>query len=321
MSLACGAGTEKVTADFRIQFPHDPTQEGGPVVVGLKDDAGDEVFTFMWNPSGPSFQFRCGTTAGVVAKTGWINPDLPPAWELVVADVYYDIRMNFDGSGTSPVCTFYIDKPDCELNGVLQGTPEDCDATSIGTGYVHRNDGTEGYQSPLQDDNGKGDNVASFFHREGEPQEAVGSIIDDIGVCNAASGFQAPGVRCDASAVPTPTATPTACPGDRDEDGDCDSEDNCWKTFNRYQDDTDSDGCGNACDGDYDNDGDTDDTDYGVIVGAFGTTDPEFQHREPIGYGGADPAVVDWVDLGDFTLMYGGVPGPSGTTSGTTACP
>ena len=73
---------------------------------------------------------------------------------------------------------------------------------------------------------------------------------------------------------------------DVDGDGWGAERDNCALVFNPSQTDSDYDGCGNACDADFNQDG--------------------------------------VVSVGDFSALAGmlnGPPGPSGTVSGTTACP
>jgi hypothetical protein len=97
-----------------------------------------------------------------------------------------------------------------------------------------------------------------------------------------------------------------------------DQIDNCSEAFNPAQDDTDADGCGNICDADYDNSGIVGFGDFGEFIGAFGTTELEMQHVEPIT---ADTTAVGWGDFGEFIRMFGDAPGPSGTTAGTMACP
>jgi hypothetical protein len=85
---------------------------------------------------------------------------------------------------------------------------------------------------------------------------------------------------------------------------------------NTGQDDTDVDQCGNICDGDYDNSGAVGFPDFGVFVLSYGSTDMEKCHVEPI-----PGCSVGFPDFGTFVSMYGSIPGPSGTTTGTTACP
>jgi hypothetical protein len=82
------------------------------------------------------------------------------------------------------------------------------------------------------------------------------------------------------------------------------------------QDDTDFDGCGNLCDADYDDSGAVGWPDYFEFRAAFGTGDQEKCHIEPIP--GCAPGVPDF---GYMATHFGSVPGPSGTTAGTMACP
>ena len=103
---------------------------------------------------------------------------------------------------------------------------------------------------------------------------------------------------------------------DFDNDGVGDQIDNCSEDANTGQDDTDTDSCGNACDADYDDSGVTGFPDFGQFVAAFLGTDQEKCHIEPI-----PGCVVGFPDFGAFVGMFLSPPGPSGTTSGTTACP
>jgi hypothetical protein len=103
---------------------------------------------------------------------------------------------------------------------------------------------------------------------------------------------------------------------DEDLDGAGDQIDNCSDDFNTDQDDSDFDDCGNLCDADYDNDGIVGLSDFGEFILAFGSNDEEKCHREPI-----PGCTVGFADFGFFVLSYHKVPGPSGSTAGTTACP
>jgi hypothetical protein len=103
-------------------------------------------------------------------------------------------------------------------------------------------------------------------------------------------------------------APPEPCP-------EC-SIDNCLDVHNPDQDDTDSDDCGNLCDADYDNNGIVGFPDFGQFVTAFGTGDTEKCHVEPI-----SGCTVGFPDFGFLVSSFGMAPGPSGTTSGTMACP
>jgi hypothetical protein len=104
---------------------------------------------------------------------------------------------------------------------------------------------------------------------------------------------------------------------DFDGDGVGDIFDNCSERVNPAQDDTDGDDCGNLCDADYDNSGTVGFGDFGFFVQCYATTNELCQHVEPIGGG----RTTGFADFGFFTAHFGTVPGPSGTTAGTTACP
>ena len=105
-------------------------------------------------------------------------------------------------------------------------------------------------------------------------------------------------------------------PPDFDSDGVADAADNCSEKVNPAQDDTDTDSCGNVCDADYDDNGIVEFPDFGEFVSAFGSTDMEKCHVEPI-----SGCTVGWPDFGEFVRVFGSSPGPSGTTSGRTRCP
>ena len=102
---------------------------------------------------------------------------------------------------------------------------------------------------------------------------------------------------------------------DQDLDGIGDRLDNCSEASNPAQDDTDLDDCGNLCDADYDDDGTVGFPDFGIFSNCFGTINPECDHTEPVG------DYIGFPDFGFFASAFGGLPGPSGTTIGTTACP
>jgi hypothetical protein len=109
---------------------------------------------------------------------------------------------------------------------------------------------------------------------------------------------------------------PNADQSDLDGDGPGDVCDNCLSRPNPAQDDCDDDGCGNLCDCDYDQTGVCGWADFGMFVLAFGGTGQWCQdHTEP---------VTGDIGFGDFGFLVGNFglwPGPSGTTSGTVACP
>ena len=103
---------------------------------------------------------------------------------------------------------------------------------------------------------------------------------------------------------------------DFDADGVVDRLDNCSEAANPAQDDTDGDDCGNLCDADYDNNGIVGFSDWGAFSHNFGTTNELYKHVEPI-----PGEIVSFADFGFYSQNFGKVPGPSGTTAGTTACP
>jgi len=102
---------------------------------------------------------------------------------------------------------------------------------------------------------------------------------------------------------------------DTDGDGTVDSSDNCSNVINAAQDDTDGDSCGNLCDADYDDDGTVNFIDFSAFSFAFGSSDLEKDHTEPVA------GNINFIDFSFFSNAFGSTPGPSGTTSGTTACP
>jgi hypothetical protein len=103
---------------------------------------------------------------------------------------------------------------------------------------------------------------------------------------------------------------------DSDGDGVPDLIDNCSAVANPTQDDTDGDDCGNLCDADYNNDGIAGFADLAEFFNAFGSTDEEKVHRDPVS--GETPG---YPEHGFWVKAFGTVPGPSGTTAGTVACP
>jgi hypothetical protein len=102
---------------------------------------------------------------------------------------------------------------------------------------------------------------------------------------------------------------------DFDGDGVSDVSDNCSDVSNAEQIDSDGDDCGNSCDTDYNDSGLVTFLDFSSFVAAFGTLDLEKDHTLPM------TGPVKFLDFSFFLANFGSVPGPSGTTSGTTACP
>jgi len=113
-------------------------------------------------------------------------------------------------------------------------------------------------------------------------------------------------------------AISTAQEPDEDLDGISDELDNCSQVVNYNQDDSDNDDCGNLCDADYNQSGVVDFLDFGFLLQhCFKPNPPEILcHTEPV-----VPCVCGFPDFGFLIGHFAGVPGPSGTTLGTTACP
>ena len=104
---------------------------------------------------------------------------------------------------------------------------------------------------------------------------------------------------------------------DFDSDGVGDQIDNCSEVANTEQDDTDNDDCGNLCDADYNDDGVVGHPDVFEFGPTFGTMGNEEKcHMEPI-----PGCFVSFGDFGFLIAAFGEIPGPSGTTAGTVACP
>jgi hypothetical protein len=103
--------------------------------------------------------------------------------------------------------------------------------------------------------------------------------------------------------------------GDNDGDTIADNADNCSDDPNSAQDDTDGDDCGNICDADFDNNGTVGFGDFGAFGIAFGGFDLEKDMSQPVN------GPVGFGDFGRFGILFGAPAGPSGTTTGTLACP
>jgi len=103
---------------------------------------------------------------------------------------------------------------------------------------------------------------------------------------------------------------------DIDGDGIGDAIDNCSEAVNAAQDDTDADFCGNLCDADYDQAGDIGIADFNSFRAAFLTVSELHKGVEPV-----PGQSVGIADFNFFRSVFLGVPGPSGTTPGTVACP
>jgi len=96
--------------------------------------------------------------------------------------------------------------------------------------------------------------------------------------------------------------------------------DNCTLVYNPSQTDSDGDGCGNACDADFNQDGIVAIGDFSALAGQLNNAVPPAPEHLDIAPDPPDGVIA----IGDFSKLAGqlnGPPEPSGTTSGTTACP
>jgi hypothetical protein len=121
-------------------------------------------------------------------------------------------------------------------------------------------------------------------------------------------------------ALPAFAGPPPCTGGDSDSDGHQKTCDNCSNEKNPNQEDTDNDGCGNHCDPDFDQNGVVAAADFSRLAVAFGQTVPPASPNidiAPVPLG----SIIAAADFSKLAVYFGGTPGPSGTTSGTTACP
>lgn len=102
-----------------------------------------------------------------------------------------------------------------------------------------------------------------------------------------------------------------------DSDGDTinDCADNCILVANPDQDDSDGDSCGNLCDADFDQDSIVGFSDMGALSANIGTANANVDLTEPVG------DEITMADTEALSALFGSPAGPSGTTTGTDACP
>jgi len=179
MLADCADGSVK-TYDFKAKMMCGGISASDEI-FGLQDTTGKSAFGMVWVQSLQLAKFWCGTT----------NRVNNAAWQGgLECGTDYNIRFNFESDGSGTECTYYFDE-------TASG--------DWGVGASLHNDG-----APLvsPDTNLV---IDGFFHTE--TSDAVDSVIDDIGDCDATISFVASGVKCGSEGpTSTPTATPTSTP-------------------------------------------------------------------------------------------------------------
>jgi hypothetical protein len=175
----------KVTFDLQLRGSSGPNT-GLSEIGGLKGSGDDDwVFGMLWEQSNPWIRFRCGPQAGSVARSNIID--------ALSADTDYNIRVNVDG--TNGQCDVYVDlasSNDWGTGDVYKICASGCDEGQL--------DSTDTWT------------VKGISHVE-ESGQSTGSVIDNLGLCDATAGFTPAGTKCGRDTpVATPTASPTATP-------------------------------------------------------------------------------------------------------------
>lgn len=117
-------------------------------------------------------------------------------------------------------------------------------------------------------------------------------------------------------------AGPTPGGADSDSDGVENAFDNCSSKANSTQKDADHDGCGDVCDADFDQNGTSGLSDYGILLGSFGSTTGAPNYKAPVDMD--CNGTIGLSDYGLFLQEFPGTAGPSGITNAgrnATACP
>jgi hypothetical protein len=236
---------------------------------------------------------------------GFIDfPSDPGCGSLVdnLEDPACDDWIDNDGDGLID----FPDDPSCDASsGASEVSPMACDdgVDSDGDGLIDLNDpgcedGLSIHENPACDDDHDNDGDG---------------LLDWDG-----AGVGAPDPECvGAPFAKSEDGSPPCVSADSDGDGVMDCEDNCIDRSEPSQYDADGDLCGNACDTDHDQSGISGFPDFGMFVAAFGTTDPIANTYPPY----APFGIVGYVEFGQFVSGFSSLPGPSGTTPGTVACP
>ena len=179
MLTDCSDGSVK-TVDFKAKMVCGGIAASAEI-FGLQATTGSSAFGMVWNQATQLVKFWCGAT-NRVNNPSWVGG--------LFCGTDYNVRFNFESDGTGTECTYYFDETS---------------SNDWGVGAALNNDGSALASTDTNL------SIDGFFHTETE--DAIDSVIDDIGDCDATVSFVASGVKCGSEGpTSTPTATPTAVP-------------------------------------------------------------------------------------------------------------
>jgi len=165
-----------VTIDFKWMWI-DNGESTQQLAVGIRSSLGSYLGRLDVKPDVAEARFLCGRTDIVTSSA--IN---------ITNGIQYHVRFNFTSDGTDTDCEYFVDT----------NASGDWGVGAVGTGTLNSTD------TGLLTD--------GLFHTEWDTPDDVDSVIDDIGICDATSGFLAAGDKCAPTPTSTPTATPTTAP-------------------------------------------------------------------------------------------------------------
>ncbi len=161
LNAAGGVCTDKakVTVDFKFAvFTGSDVQYRE--IIGLQEPGAQWVGDVALKHDNRNIRFGCGDGA---ERTESSNIGL-------TSGATYNIRINWESDGSNTDCYWYVDthaSGDWGTGGVASGTLGSTDINDTVGGLVHH-----------------------------ETSDGVASIIDDIGICDATSGYVTEGVKC-----------------------------------------------------------------------------------------------------------------------------
>ena len=155
----CGATVDKMTIDFHLYLDagSDTTLQN---LFGVKI-VGDQGMQGLWKQSTETLQFNCGEF-GSYENSG----DLTGLSD----DTHYHVRLNLDAANMD--CEWFIDT---DASG------------DWGTGTV---------ETGTLNDASTGKSARGLYHFETTSVTGLSSVVDNIGVCDAADGFLPAGTKC-----------------------------------------------------------------------------------------------------------------------------